>query len=65
MGHFDDKKNIENQTLWIRHLLKAYFIAFSKSHTLVYKLNKLLQGKTKLRRVLVMLTGKYITLRVR
>ena len=32
MSHFDDisKKNIEDQTFWIRHLLKAYFIAVRK-----------------------------------
>lgn len=50
MGHFDDisEKNIENQTFWIRHLLKAYFISFSKSHTLHgLQTKQTLSGKNK------------------
>ena len=59
MGHFEHipKKNIENLTFWIRHFPKHILISFySKSHTLVYKLNKLLQGNLKLLRVSVTLT---------
>ena len=59
MGHFEDipKKNIENLTFWIRHFPKHIFISFySKSHTLVYKLNILLRGNLKLLQVSVTLT---------